>query len=84
MNWVHGTPLAIQTPEWDEMIVGLASETDLEARNATIKDIWDGVQAETLYLPIHNQILNWGMTDKINFDVQPEDQPHFKFLTFAK
>lgn len=71
-------------PEWDEMIVSLASETDLEARNATIKKIWDEFQAETLYLPIHNQILNWGMGDKINFDVQPEDQPHFKFLTFAK
>lgn len=71
-------------PEWDEMIVSLASETDLSARNETIKAIWDGVQAETLYLPIHNQILNWGMSDGINFDVQPEDQPHFKFLTYAK
>lgn len=69
---------------WDEMIVSLASETDLDARNATIKDIWAAVQAETLYLPIHNQILNWGMKDNIRFDVQPEDQPHFKFLTFAK
>ena len=66
------------------MIVSLASETDLEARDATIEKIWSEVQAETLYLPIHNQILNWGMKDNINFDVQPEDQPHFKFLTFAK
>ncbi len=72
------------SPERDAMIVSLASETDLEARDATIKAIWDGVQADTLYLPIHNQILNWGMSDSINFDVQPEDQPHFKFLTFAK
>lgn len=71
-------------PEWDEMIVSLASETDLDARNATIAKIWEGLQAETLYLPIHNQILNWGMGQKVNFDVQPEDQPHFKFLTFAK
>ena len=70
--------------DWDEMIVSLASETDLEARDATIEKIWSEVQAETLYLPIHNQILNWGMKDNINFDVQPEDQPHFKFLTFAK
>jgi len=70
--------------DWDKMIVSLASETDLDARNATIAAIWEGLQAETLYLPIHNQILNWGMKDGINFDVQPEDQPHFKFLTFAK
>jgi peptide/nickel transport system substrate-binding protein len=35
-----------------------------------------------MYLPIHNQVLNWGMKDGINFAVQPEDQPHFQFLTF--
>ena len=35
-----------------------------------------------MYLPIHNQVLNWGMKDKIDFAVQPEDQPHFQFLTF--
>jgi len=69
--------------EWDEKIVSLASETDLAARDETIKEIWGAVQEETLYLPIHNQILNWGMKDNISFDVQPEDQPHFKFLTFA-
>ncbi len=71
-------------PDWDAKIVSLASETDLDKRNATIKAIWDGVQAETLYLPIHNQVLNWGMNKSVNFDVQPEDQPHFKFLTFTK
>ncbi|MEM1287183.1 MAG: ABC transporter substrate-binding protein [Pseudomonadota bacterium] len=69
-------------PEVDEKIVSLASETDLDARNATIADIWAQVQEDVLYIPIHNQVLNWGMKDNINFPVQPEDQPHFKFLTF--
>jgi len=69
--------------ELDKLIVGLASETNLDSRNAAIAKIWNTVQAETLYLPIHNQVLNWGMVSGINFDVQPEDQPHFKFLTFS-
>ncbi|WP_375573552.1 ABC transporter substrate-binding protein [Ahrensia marina] len=69
-------------PEVDEMIVSLASETDLEARNATIGEIWAQVQEDVLYIPIHNQVLNWGMRENIDFPVQPEDQPHFKFLTF--
>lgn len=69
-------------PEVDEMIVSLASETDLDARNATIGDIWAQVQEDVLYIPIHNQVLNWGMRENIDFPVQPEDQPHFKFLTF--
>ncbi|MEO1291690.1 MAG: ABC transporter substrate-binding protein, partial [Pseudomonadota bacterium] len=66
----------------DATIESLASNTDLEARNADIAAIWAQVQADQLYIPIHHQILNWGMSDEIDFDVQPEDQPHFKFLTF--
>ncbi|MEM7528059.1 MAG: ABC transporter substrate-binding protein, partial [Pseudomonadota bacterium] len=67
----------------DAMIQTLSSETDLEKRNATIAEIWDQVQEDILYLPVHHQVLNWGMKDAIQFDVQPEDQPHFKYLTFA-
>lgn len=66
----------------DAKIASLASETDQAVRNATIQEIWDTVKGENLYLPIHNQVLNWGMKDTIDFPVQPEDQPHFKFLTF--
>ena len=69
--------------EVDEMIVSLSSETDLDKRAETVASIWEQVQADTLYLPIHNQVLNWGMDDGIEFDVQPEDQPHFKFLSYA-
>ncbi|MEM6354646.1 MAG: ABC transporter substrate-binding protein, partial [Pseudomonadota bacterium] len=68
----------------DEMIQTLSSETDLEARNETIGKIWAEVQSDLLYLPVHHQVLNWGMKDGIQFDVQPEDQPHFKYLTFSK
>ncbi len=70
------------SPELDEKIVSLASNTDVDARNATIAEIWQTVQDETIYLPVHHQVLNWGMKDGIDFDVQPEDQPHFKFMTF--
>jgi len=65
----------------DAMVVSLESETDLDARNGTIGKIWAKVQEQQIYLPVHNQVLNWGMKDGINFDVQPEDQPHFKFLS---
>lgn len=64
------------------MIVSLESETDLAKRDETIAKIWAEVQKAQMYLPIHNQVLNWGMRDNIEFDVQPEDQPHFQFLKF--
>lgn len=65
-------------PDLDAKIEGLSSETDLEARNQAIAEIWEVVQDETIYLPLHHQVLNWGMTDNIDVPVDPEDQPKFK------
>lgn len=79
-SW-NGTGFSM--PELDAKIETLASETDLDTRNATIGDIWTTLQDETIYLPIHNQILNWGMAESIDFPVSVEDQPHFKYLTFS-
>ncbi|MFP4043065.1 MAG: ABC transporter substrate-binding protein [Rhodosalinus sp.] len=67
--------------EVDEMIQTLASETDLEKRNETIASIWEVVQEETIYLPIHHQVLNWGMTESIGVEVDPEDSPKMKYFT---
>ncbi|MCF6344236.1 MAG: ABC transporter substrate-binding protein [Devosiaceae bacterium] len=67
-------------PELDMKIQGLASETDLDKRNQTIADIWAVVQKEQLYIPIHHQVLNWGMSDKVDTIVSPEDTPMFKYF----
>ncbi|QFT60792.1 Periplasmic dipeptide transport protein precursor (plasmid) [Sulfitobacter sp. THAF37] len=67
--------------ELDAMIKSLASNTDLEARNADIAEIWRVVQDETLYIPIHHQVLNWGMADGVGIEVDPEDQPKVKYFT---
>ncbi len=67
----------------DAKILALSSETDLEARNASIADIWKAVQANMIYIPIHHQVLNWGFTSKINTPVDPEDSPKFKYIEFA-
>lgn len=68
-------------PELDAKIKSLASNTDLEARNKDIADIWRVVQDEALYIPIHHQVLNWGMAEKFGIDVDPEDQPKVKYFT---
>ncbi|CTQ33214.1 ABC transporter substrate-binding protein [Jannaschia rubra] len=74
-------PTGFSDPELDAKIEALASEVDLEARNAAIDEIWQRVQEEQLYLPLHHQVLNWGMTDAIQTEVDPEDQPKFKHFT---
>ncbi|TNF21070.1 MAG: ABC transporter substrate-binding protein [Rhodobacteraceae bacterium] len=67
--------------ELDAKIKSLASNTDLEARNQDIADIWRVVQDEALYIPIHHQVLNWGMAEKFGIEVDPEDQPKVKNFT---
>ncbi len=76
-SW-NGTGYA--NAELDAMIESLASETDLDVRNATIADIWAQVQEDVLYLPVHHQVLNWGMTDAVGIEVSPEDDPKMKFF----
>lgn len=71
-------------PELDAKIVALASETDLPKRDAMVADIWAEVQDDLLYIPIHHQVLNWGMTDGLETEVQPEDQPKVKYFKFKK
>ena len=67
--------------ELDAKIKSLASNTDLDARNADIAAIWRVVQDEVLYIPIHHQVLNWGMADGVGIEVDPEDQPKVKYIT---
>lgn len=67
--------------ELDAKIKSLASNTDLEVRNKDIADIWRVVQEEQLYIPIHHQVLNWGMAENVGIEVDPEDQPKVKYFT---
>ncbi len=69
-------------PELDVKIEALASETDLPARDTMINEIWQVVQAEQLYIPIHHQVLNWGMKSNVQTVVAPDDTAKFKYFSF--
>ncbi|MEM1430968.1 MAG: ABC transporter substrate-binding protein [Pseudomonadota bacterium] len=71
-------------PDLDMKIQALAEETDLDARNAMIAEIWGQVQEDVLYLPIHHQVLNWGMKSEIDTIVNFEDEPKFKFFGISR
>jgi peptide/nickel transport system substrate-binding protein len=49
-----------------------------------IAEIWEEVQAETLYLPLHHQVLNWGFSEGVDSDVSVEDQPKFKYFEIQR
>ncbi|MCV6585887.1 MAG: ABC transporter substrate-binding protein [Marinibacterium sp.] len=67
-------------PAINDKIVSLASQTDLAARDATIAEIWQVVQDQQLYIPIHHQVLNWGMKSGVDTVVDPEDTAKFKYF----
>lgn len=71
-------------PALDARIEALASNVDLAARDAEIAAIWAQVQAETLYLPIHHQVLNWGLSSRIATLVEPEDAPKIKYFQMVE
>ncbi|MEM9138841.1 MAG: ABC transporter substrate-binding protein [Pseudomonadota bacterium] len=66
----------------DAKIVSLASETNLDKRNNDIAAIWSQVQEDILYLPIHHQVLNWGMKSEVDTVVAPDDAAKFKYFKF--
>ena len=69
-------------PDLDAKIVALASETDLPKRDEMINEIWQVVQEEQIYIPIHHQVLNWGMKSEIDTIVAPDDAAKFKYFAY--
>ncbi|MEM7059130.1 MAG: ABC transporter substrate-binding protein [Pseudomonadota bacterium] len=69
-------------PDLDAKIESLASETNLDKRNNDIAAIWSQVQEDVLYLPIHHQVLNWGMKSNVDTVVAPDDAAKFKWFKF--
>ncbi|MGB3502788.1 MAG: ABC transporter substrate-binding protein [Mesorhizobium sp.] len=61
--------------EVDAKIESLATEVDLEKRNATIAEIWAKVQEDRPYLAIHNQVLAYATKKGLQIAVHPENQP---------
>ena len=63
-------------------IEALATEIDLAKRDRMIAEIWRAVQDEQIYIPIHHQVLNWGMKSDIQTIVASDDTAKFKYFSF--
>jgi peptide/nickel transport system substrate-binding protein len=70
--------------EIDNKIVSLSSESDKAKRDATIKDIWQTVNKERFYIPLHDQVIHFASVKKINVPVHPDNAIHFKDVKFVK
>lgn len=77
-------PSGYSNPELDAKIKGLATETDREARDAQIAEIWDFVKSEHLVLPLHNQVIAWATSDKVDLAIRADNSPLASQIKFKR
>jgi len=71
------------SPEVDANIAALASESDKAKRDQTIQRIWDVVQKERFYIPLHDQVIHFASSKRIDVPVHPDNAVQFKDVKFS-
>jgi len=63
----------------NEITKAIANETDLDKRTKMIGDAWKQVRADAPYVPLHHQVLAWGMSAKVDIPISRDDafRPRF-------
>lgn len=62
----------------DELTKAMEVETDAAKRDAMIAEAWDILKASNAYLPLHHQVIAWGMSDGLELPIVPNDSPSFR------
>ena len=63
----------------DELTASMEVEVDGDKRAGMIAEAWAQVKADAVYMPIHHQVIAWGMGDNVTLPIRPNDQPMFRF-----
>ena len=63
----------------DEITKLIATEIDIKERTALIDEAWSLVKADMPYVPIHHQVLAWGLSDKLDIPIAADDAPRPRF-----
>ena len=63
----------------NEITKAIASETDLAKRTMMIDEAWTQVRKDMPYIPIHHQVIAWGMSDNLDAPIGADDafRPRF-------
>lgn len=66
----------------DELTAAMATELDLEKRTGMIDEAWTLVQADMPYVPIHHQVLAWGLASTVDIPIAADDafRPRFAVM----
>jgi len=74
----NGTGYA--NPQIDAAIRGLSNEVDSGKRDDAITKIWATLADETIYIPLHHQMLAYAMKRDLDIPVAPDNTVHVKLI----
>lgn len=56
------------------LIAAIGAEIDHGKRTQMIVEVWEIAKAEAPYVPIHHQVLAWGMAERLDMPISADDQ----------
>jgi peptide/nickel transport system substrate-binding protein len=67
-------------PKVDELIAKIQSETDKAKRNALISEAFKIHSDDIGHLPLHQQALAWGVSNKVDLVQRPDNVMPFRYM----
>lgn len=66
----------------NEITAAIASEIDIPKRTAMIDEAWTLIKADMPYVPIHHQVLAWGLAEGVDIPIAADDafRPRFAVM----
>lgn len=66
----------------NEITTTIATETNIDKRTKMIDEAWVEVKKDMPYVPIHHQVIAWGVSDKLEIPIAADDavRPRFAVM----
>lgn len=64
-------------PEVDRLIEAIGTEVDEKARAEMVEEVWQRIKKDVVYLPLHHQVIAWGMSERVEIPVVANNSPRF-------
>jgi len=72
---------AYSNPRLDDLTLKIQSETDEKKRNDMIREAFKIHQDDVGHIPLHQQALAWGMSNRVSLVQLPDNRMFFKWIT---
>jgi len=73
-----------KNPRVDELTAAMPVTVDLKKRDAMIAEAWKIAKDAIVYIPLHHQVIAWGMSKKVTLPIRADDSPHFRWAKVSK